>query len=323
MLLGFTYYLSGFVAVVNDYPLALGWSETSRYYFGSTWLSQVVYGIKTPLPLRDPSRYLMQSIPFLIMELPLWVHRLWQVMLDVGVTVLASWLLARRLVMKPGTLVSLFVLWASLFIFQGPVFKQMVVILILMFWGFDSQRLGRSTLLVAVVSVWAGITRLNWVSMPAMLAAAIYLLERPVGATDLKGTLRYAAPIVLWGVLGSVVGYAVQTGYQMVSGNDLGAFASNFTADLLWYRLLPNLTYTADLWWRLLFPNSPNGAGILLRPGFRGIASTCSYAVGCATYLARLGHYSLAGFGRNDALAADWPDWWSASRSAAVRTCIM
>ena len=261
IVVGFAYYLSGFIGAVNSYPLALGWSETSRYYFGSTYLSELVYGIRTPLPLRDPSRYLMQAAPFLIPNLPLWTHRLWQVLLDVGLTILASYLLARRLDLKRRSVFALFILWASLFIFPGSRFQADGAYLALMFWGFDSQRITRSTILVVLVSVWAGITRLNWIPMPAMLAAAMYLLERPVNAKDV---LRYVTPIALWGVLGSIVGYAVQTGYQLLSGNDLGAFNSNFTADLLWYRLFPNVTYTADLWWRLLFPNSPNGPGILI-----------------------------------------------------------
>ncbi|KAA3646296.1 MAG: hypothetical protein DWQ07_08740 [Chloroflexi bacterium] len=265
VVVGFAYYLSGFIGAVNSYPLALGWSETSRYYFGSTYLSELIYGIKTPLPLRDPSRYLMQAVPFLIPNLPLWTHRLWQVLLDAGLTVLASYLLVRRLAVKRRSVFAIVVLWTSLFIFQGPVFKQMVLILVFMFWGFDSQRLRRSTILVVLVSIWAGITRLNWIPMPAMLAAAMYLLEQPMNDT---GLWRYVAPIAIWGLLGGAVGYAVQTGYQLLSGNDLGAFNSNFTADLLWYRLLPNLTYTRDLWWRLLFPNSPNGPGILISLAF-------------------------------------------------------
>ncbi|RMI06952.1 MAG: hypothetical protein D6681_08070, partial [Calditrichaeota bacterium] len=72
------YALLWFLGPVSPYPLSLGWSETSRYYYASLFLSPRLYGFRAAWPALHPSRYLLQSIPFWFGTLPLWVHRAWQ-----------------------------------------------------------------------------------------------------------------------------------------------------------------------------------------------------------------------------------------------------
>ena len=48
---------------------------------------------------------------------------------------------------------------------------------ILVLWGFDATHFWRNLVLVLVASLWAGISRVNWLPVPGMLAAALYLLE--------------------------------------------------------------------------------------------------------------------------------------------------
>jgi hypothetical protein len=69
---------------ISTYPLTLGWSETSRYYNASLFFSQRIYGISTPPTVMHPSRYLMQAVPFLFPDSPLWLHRAWQVFRWIG-----------------------------------------------------------------------------------------------------------------------------------------------------------------------------------------------------------------------------------------------
>src|SRR5687768_11184205 len=51
---------------VTTYPLSMGWSEGSRYYYASLYFSEWIYGEAAPLSTLHPSRYLLQSVPFLI-----------------------------------------------------------------------------------------------------------------------------------------------------------------------------------------------------------------------------------------------------------------
>src|SRR4030042_3881399 len=75
---GTAYKLASFIPDVSTYPFSLGWSEASRYYYASLWFSKQVYGLSVPPSVLHPSRYLLQSIPFLISGSSLWFSRFWQ-----------------------------------------------------------------------------------------------------------------------------------------------------------------------------------------------------------------------------------------------------
>jgi len=83
--------LSGGVSV---YPFSMGWSEASRYYYGSLVFSRQIYGESVPLSVMHGTRYLLQAIPFVFSGVPLWAARLWQVLLWIGLTLLSAWALA-------------------------------------------------------------------------------------------------------------------------------------------------------------------------------------------------------------------------------------
>ncbi len=241
---GVIYKLASFIPDVSTYPFSLNWSEASRYYYASLWFSKTIYGISTPPSVLHPSRYLLQSLPFLIPNTPILVHRLWQVILWIGTAALTSWLLVRRVKTDrrnwPALILLGVLFWAFLFLFQGPIYYHLLVMVILILWGFDYQHFWRSMLLVLAASLWAGISRVNWLPVPGMLAASLYLLEVKKGE---KSIWRYMLPPTAWVIAGTMVGYASQVAYQAWSGNPAGWFGSSFTSDLLWYRLLPNQTF--------------------------------------------------------------------------------
>lgn len=241
---GTAYKLASFIPDVSNYPFSLAWSEASRYYYASLWLSKQVYGQLVPPSVLHPSRYLMQAFPFLFSGSTLWFNRIWQVVLWVSTASLTSWLLARRLTFaarkKPWVVTLAVVFWGFLFLFQGPIYYHLLLMVILILWGFDGRRFWRTLILVLVASVWAGISRVNWLPVPGLLAAALYLLE--VRAKE-KTLLAYLAPPVVWVLAGSILAFGSQQAYQLWSGNPPAWFGSSFSSDLLWYRLLPNRTY--------------------------------------------------------------------------------
>jgi hypothetical protein len=241
---GVVFKLANFIPDVTTYPFSLSWSEASRYYYASLWFSRLVYDTPLPRSVLHPSRYLMQSLPFLFPGATLVVHRLWQVLLWLAAASLTGWLLARRLAPQAQgrsqiTLVSI-ILWAFLFLFQGPIYYHLLVIVILMLWGFDSQRFWRNLLVVIVASLWAGISRVNWLPVPGLMAAAIFLMDIPAKG---KPIWQYLLPPAVWVAAGTAVAYASQKAYELLSGNPAAVFGSSFSSDLLWYRLLPNLTF--------------------------------------------------------------------------------
>ncbi len=241
---GFAHRLAGFIPDVSSYPLSLGWSEASRYYYASLWLSKQVYGMSVPPSVLHPTRYLLQAIPFLIPGASLWFNRFWQVLLWVVTAGLTSFLLVWRLGLasrrKPLAITLSLFFWGFLFLFLGPVYYHLLVMVIIILWGFDRNRFWRNLVLVLLASLWAGISRVNWLPVPGLLAAALYLLEVP---KSVKPVIRYLAPPAAWVLAGTAIGYASQQAYQLLSGNPIAWFGSSFTSDLLWYRLFPNPTY--------------------------------------------------------------------------------
>lgn len=240
LIYGVVYQIASYAPDISTDPMTLGWSEGSRYYYASLFFSKGIYGISVPSSVLHPTRYLMQSIPFLLPSLPIWFHRLWQVLLWIVFTSWTSILLMQRLNVPSQSYRLLFIFWAFLFLMQGPVYYHLLVMVILVLLGYDSQRLGKTMLFVVLASLWAGISRINWVPVPGMLAATLYFFQVPV---EKKPLWRYLGPPVLMVAAGSLFGLLSQQAYMRFSGNPMTEFNSSFTSNLLWYRLLPSRTY--------------------------------------------------------------------------------
>jgi hypothetical protein len=225
---------------VTDYPFAMGWSETSRFYFPSLFLSEKVYGQKYPWPILHPTLHLLLAPPYLF-DAPLWFHRFWQVAIRyllVGAVVPA--LLARLFIQgrAPRWLVGL---WMLLFLFIGPVYFHLTIAVILVLLGFSREHDRRTWIVVILASIWCGWSRLNWYPMPGMLAAVLYLMEVPYRGKTIG---RYLLKPALWFVAGTLIAYLSQRVYIAISGiPDSGIFYTSLASDLLWYRLLPNSSY--------------------------------------------------------------------------------
>jgi len=187
LLSAFCFKVASFLPEITPYPFSLSWSEASRYYYASLYLSKQIYGINVPPTVLHPTRYLMQSLPYLIPSSPLWLHRAWQVFLWLSITLLTAALLVRRLDIRDRVNRWLLVVWAFLFLLVGPVYYhlQVTAIIILAFYHWDHRRKAAinflaSLVVVLLASMWAGISRINWMPVPGMLAAALYFLETPL-----------------------------------------------------------------------------------------------------------------------------------------------
>ncbi|MFH1184158.1 MAG: hypothetical protein V1755_03855 [Chloroflexota bacterium] len=226
---------------VSQYPFSMGWSEASRYYYGSLVFSRSLYGEALPLSVMHGSRYLLQSLPFAISGISLWGARLWQVLLWIGLTLWASCAVVRRLGFRDRLDAVLVAGWLFLFFFQGAVYYHLQVSVIIIMHGVVLRQPRRSLAAIVAASIWAGMSRVNWFPVPAMLAITLYVLEKAF--RDARGPSHYLKTPVLWGVAGVVSALAGQALYVAMSGNtNLEAFASSFNSALLWYRWLPSPT---------------------------------------------------------------------------------
>jgi len=234
------YRVVAFLPEISASPFSLGWSEGSRYYYGSLYFSQELYGQSLYLSALHPTRYMLLAIPFLSSELPIWAHRLWQIFLWIGLTGGSGLALAKRLRLKGFLKTVIFSIWAFLFLLQGPVYYYLSICLIIIWLGVDFDKPKQTFWVVMIASVWAGLSRINWVPVPFFLATTLYFLEIPWPSARKKW--RYILPPLYWS-LGIVMAAMASTAYMVLASNDLSKFGSSFTSALLWSRLWPNATY--------------------------------------------------------------------------------
>ena len=251
VLLGTAYEFFIRFQLVTTYPFSLGWSEASRFYYGSLYFAQSIYGLQVPLSALHPSRYLLQALPFLIPGLGLTASRLWQYLLWMGLTAISAVALTWRALgtettpamLKQTWVKALFAGWLFLFLLRVGVYYHLEVMVFVPLLFVQRKQPWRSLIAILFASAWAGISRVNWFPVPAMFAIALYLLEEPLSAA--KNLWNYLVTPLLWGLLGLLTALAAQAAYIPLSGNAQNArvFTSSFTSPELWYRLWPNDSY--------------------------------------------------------------------------------
>lgn len=226
---------------VTAFPFSVGWSEASRFYYGSLLFSKSIYGFRVPLSIWHGTRYMLLSIPFVVKDLPLWADRLWQVLLWLGLSSFTAWAFVRRLKIHEPMTAVLLASWLFLYLFQGAVYYHLQICVIIILLGVSARHRWRSLLSIIAASFWAGMSRLNWYPVPAILAMTLYFMEVPF--SEVGRFWRYIAKPALWGAFGLVTALLGQTFYVIISGNtNLQAFGSSLTSALLWYRWFPSAT---------------------------------------------------------------------------------
>jgi hypothetical protein len=251
----------GFLPEISSMPFSLTWSEGSRFYYASLPYAQALYGVDIPLPSLHPTRYLLQGMAFWAADAEIALHRFWQVALWISTSLLTGLVLARRFAAGRLALLLAGAAWGALFLLQGPVYYHLLVCAIVVLWGFDAARFWKTLLVVFVASLWAGLSRVNWLPVPAMLAVALYFVERPVGAgrpVGLQAMWLYLRAPAIWSVVGLAAALFSQEMYVLFSGHeDSSQFGTSFTSALLWYRLLPNPTYPMGVLLAVLLVSLP------------------------------------------------------------------
>jgi hypothetical protein len=226
---------------VTDYPFSMGWSETSRFYQPSFFLSELVYGERYHWPIQNPSLHLLLSPPYLF-DAPLWFHRFWQVALRYILVAAVVPALLKRLFLPGRGARWLIGLWMFLYLFMGPVYFHLTIPVILVLLGFTPQNERRSWIVVLLASLWCGWSRVNWYPMPGIIVAILYLMEVPFQGRSL---MRYILKPALWVLVGTLVAFLSQRLYIALSGvTDTRLFYTSFISDLLWYRLWPNASFS-------------------------------------------------------------------------------
>jgi len=276
VILGMAYEVFVRFQAVSTYPFSIGWSESSRFYYASLYFSKSLYGENLPLSTLHPTRYFLQSLAFLIPGLDLTAHRTWQFLLWIIMTGAAALSLAWRAFPSPkfwergAGVRALFAGWFFLFLLRVGVYYHLAVMVFVPVLFVSTKHPWRSLVAVIFASLWAGVSRVNWFPVPAMLAIAIYLLETPMSQSmkderrkkrffHLSSFAGYLTVPFIWTIAGLLAALAAQAAYIPLSGNanNPEIFASSFTSDLLWNRLWPNVLYPLGIVPGILIVSGP------------------------------------------------------------------
>jgi hypothetical protein len=225
---------------ITNYPFSLGWSETTRFYLASLFVSKEVYGQQLALPIINPSLHILLIPPYWF-DAPLWFHRFWQIAVRYTLLGLTAWVLVKRFPLLKRGIQLLFWCWAFLYLFQGPLYFQLALTVLIVLWGYRTRQPLLTWAAILIASAWSGLSRINWFPVPASIAAMLYLLEVPYE----RGKLwRYVLTPIMWIAAGMVTAAFAQRIYILISGvPDPSTFYTSLESDMLWYRLLPNETY--------------------------------------------------------------------------------
>ncbi|HJQ15185.1 MAG TPA: hypothetical protein VJ830_10600, partial [Anaerolineales bacterium] len=234
----FTSFLARASLSIMDYPFSLSWSEGNRFYDYSLVFGQSLYNYPGHIlnPYSSPGRYGLWGVLFLWQDLPIWAHRLWNLVLLTVPVLIFSALLTRRL--APPVLRYGLLLWIVLFLtVLAPLHPPFVIAsAIAVLFAFDESLIKRGSSLV-VASVYAGISRWTWAFAPAAIGVLVDLL---LYYPKRNGPVwRRLLPSILLGSISLVAGLlpSISQYFSLVQGESLSS-----GQPLLWYRLLPNDT---------------------------------------------------------------------------------
>ena len=173
----FTSVLARSSLLIIDLPLSLSWSEGNRLYDFSLVFGQSLYNYDGRIinPYSSPGRYGLWGVLFLWRDLPIWVHRLWHlILLTLPVMIFAA-LITRKL--KPASLRYGMLLWILLFLTiivpLHPPFMVMASIIAVS--AFDESPVRRGMIL-SIAALYAGLSRLTWIFAPVAAGVLIDLL---------------------------------------------------------------------------------------------------------------------------------------------------
>lgn len=253
------------ITSVTAYPFSMGWSETSRYYYPSLFLSRNIYGEKFSLPILHPTLHFLLAAPYLF-DAPLWAHRFWQMFLRLALAGLIVPALMSRLAIQNRALKIFVGMWMILFLLMGPVYLHLTIPVLILLWMFSPHSSTRAWVAVLLASIWAGTSRVNWYVVPGMIAAVLYLLEVPLARNGRSLTssdrwrviLKYLFKPASWFFVGTLTAFASMQVYIAFSGiPNPEDFFTSLSSPLLWYRLLPNESYAFGILPAALFVSLP------------------------------------------------------------------
>ena len=241
---------AGQLVYVVNYPFSLTWSEGNRLYDYSLIFAKSLYPTQVSLtiPYFSPGRFGLWGIWFLIPNLPIWFHRLWNALLWILPPLIFGWICAKGT--QPRITRFALAVWLALFLYQGPIYAPLLIAAILTVM-IDRVELWKRAIPTGIASLYAGLSRWTWSLSPGVWAGLIdidqYFPQRS------GSWFSRILPAIILGLVGSIPG--LLSNYQRWT--NLRQSTLSLSQPLLFYRLFPNPTYPNGILLSLLIATGP------------------------------------------------------------------
>lgn len=262
LLSGTIFVLARAFSTVVDYPFWLGWSEGNRMWDFSLLFGRHLYNYPIDQSIRaliDPGRQLLWGLIFLLPNPTIVQVRFWNALMFTLPLLVFGWVLFHRV--SKTRLWFLVGIWVFVFLYQGPIYSQLIVAasLVALAWR---RPLWASFPLLVVAGYFAHISRWTWMFAPAMW---ILLLEFAGASPDEQNRVptqawKRSVLLTLGGLLGGVALPFLQDKAQGIGTEAVTAAEGVVRVSsqpLLWYRLWPNPTYGPGILPGLLLTIAP------------------------------------------------------------------
>ena len=250
------YKVVSYLSLISSYPFSLWWTEGNRMYYASLAVAEKLYHQSIPLSFINPTQDILSAVPFLLGSESILVYRLWQVALELGITLGTAVLLGKQLKIENRSIYWLLVMWCALYLrLESGIFYPLLLAVLIVLAGYSGRHPWRVGVSLVIASFWAGLSRFNWLPVPSMLVVTLYLLHEPF--ESYRSTFHYLLKPFIWSLVGITAAISGVLLMNYLSGIDLSVYGAFFSSALLWYRLLPNATYTPGILLAIAFVSLP------------------------------------------------------------------
>jgi hypothetical protein len=256
LLVGSLFAIGAQLLTVINYPFSLTWSEGNRLYDYSLYFGGSRYTLLEEIKITRGAhgRNLLWGLPFIIPNSPIWLHRLWNVILITVPYLILGYLMTRW--NKFNALAKwVFTLWTFLFLLQSSVYTPLLLSAWLVVFFVRPKHFLISLIAVAIAGFYASSSRWTWLPAPAAWSVLILISQFEIKKDEkILKTIQKLVPIGIIAVAGLVGGMFAND--KLFSPKEISS-STTMSQPLLWYRLLPNATYPEGILLGLLIAALP------------------------------------------------------------------
>lgn len=164
-------------------------------------------------PWLDPARAIIDSVIFFLPTVNILVWRLWVALISIIILSAAAYIIVRRsskihawTPVRNRIMITLLTIYGVLFLFQGPIYAHLLVAVLPILIFYDHDRPKVTIFLIALCSLWSGLTRVNWFFMPTIIAAIYYILSQSKKTSTLWNYFFWPG---IWGLVNLAISIPV------------------------------------------------------------------------------------------------------------------